>query len=105
MLCCWCGLCSVGLHLLSAVGVRMARIGFSAIDIYLYTDGVARDCGAFSCLCGGVGGLCCYVYGCMQGLFRVVWCWYGVYMYLCIMCLWLVWWWCGAGGLFVCMDR
>lgn len=30
----------------------MARTGFSAIDIYLYTDCVVRDCGAFSCLCG-----------------------------------------------------
>lgn len=77
----------------------MARVGFSAIDIYLYTDGVARDCGAFSCLCGRAGGLR-YMDGCMQGLFRVVWCWYGVYMYLCIMRLWLVWW-CGAGGLYV----
>lgn len=67
-------MCSVGLRLLSAVGVRMARTGFSAIDIYLYTDSVARDCGAFSCPCGRAGGLC--------------------YMYLCIMRLWLVWWWC-----------
>lgn len=77
------GLCSVGLRLLSAVGVRMARIGFSAIDIYLYTDGVARDCGAFSCVCGGVGGLCCVYVWMYQGLFRVVWCIY-VSIYLCI---------------------
>ena len=50
--------------------MRLARVGFSAIDIYLYTDAVARDCGAFSCPCGRAGGLC-YMYGCMQGLFRV----------------------------------
>ena len=65
------------LRLLFAVGVRMARTGFSAIDIYLYTDDVARDCGAFSCLCGRAGDLC-YMYGCMQGLFRVV------LVYICI---------------------
>ena len=69
------GVACVGLRLLSAVGVRMAHTGFSAIDIYLYTDGVARDCGAFSCLCGGAGVgwwfalLCVWMY---QGLFRVV---------------------------------
>ena len=51
------GLCSVGLRLLPAVGVRTARTGFSAIDIYLYTDGIACDCGTFSCLCGRAGGL------------------------------------------------
>ena len=59
------------LALLSAIGVRMARVGFSAIDIYLYVVDMARDCGAFSCPCGRAGGLCC-VNGCiMQGLFRV----------------------------------
>lgn len=50
--CRWCGLCWFAL--LYAVGVRMTCISFSAIDIYLYTDGVARDCGAFSCSCGGL---------------------------------------------------
>lgn len=78
----------VGLRLLSAVGVRMARTGFSAIDIYLYTDDVTRDCGAFSCLCGGVGGLCCCVYGCIKVLFRVMW--WCVYVFMYIMRLWLV---------------
>lgn len=46
-----------------AVGVRTARISFSAIGIYLYADGVLRDCGAFSCSC--------------------VWC-VGVVVYICI---------------------
>lgn len=80
------------LRLLFAVGVRMARTGFSAIDIYLYTDDVARDCGAFSCLCGRAGGLR-YMDGCKVCF---VWRWCdGVYMYLCIMRLWFVWWlWC-----------
>ena len=72
VLCCLCWFAP-----LSAVGVRMARTGFSAIDIYLYTDDVARDCGAFSCLCGRAGDLC-YMYGCMQGLFRVA------LVYICI---------------------
>ena len=79
MLCCWYGLCSVGLRLLLAVVMRMARIGFSAIDIYLYTDAVARDCGAFSCLCGRAGGLR-YMDGC-----KVCFVWCGVGMvYICI---------------------
>lgn len=52
---CWCGLCRAGSRLLFAIGVRMARTGFMYVDIYLYTDGVARDYGAFSCLCGGAG--------------------------------------------------
>lgn len=76
-----CCLCSVGLRLLSVVGVRMARTGFSAIDIYLYTDAVARDCGAFSCLCGRAGGLC-YMYGCVCKV-CFVWCGVGV-VYICI---------------------
>lgn len=58
------------------------------------------DCGAFSCLCGRAGGLCCCVYGCMQTTFVLCG---GVYMYLCIMRLWLVWW-CGADGLLVWID-
>ena len=43
------------------------------------------------------------MYGCMQGLFRVVWCWCGVYisMYNALVAGVVV---CGAGGLFVCMD-
>ena len=69
----------VGLRCCLLFGVRMARIGFKCIDIYLYTDDVARDCGAFSCPCRRAGGLC-YMYGCMQGLFRVVWWWCGVYI-------------------------
>lgn len=36
-------------------GVRMARMVLVYVDIYLYTDGVVRDCGAFSCSCGGAG--------------------------------------------------
>lgn len=81
----------------------MARTGFSAIDIYLYTDGMVRDCGAFSCSCGG-GSLRCCVY---EYISRLVpcggWCWCsGVYMYLCIMRLPLVWWWWSAH---VYMDR
>lgn len=63
VVCCWCGLCWFALF--AVVGVRMARTGFMYADIYLYTDGVARDCGAFSCLCGG-GSLRCCMYGCMQ---------------------------------------
>ena len=54
------------------------------VDIYLYTDGVARDCGAFSCSCGGAGVgwwfVCVWMY---QGLFRVVSC-VGVVVYICI---------------------
>ena len=50
--------------------------------IYLYTDGVARDCSAFLRSCGRAGGLCCYVYGCMQVKF--VLCSVGVLVYLCI---------------------
>ena len=42
------------------------------VDIYLYADGVARDYGAFSCLCGRAGvGVVVYVW-IYQGLFRVV---------------------------------
>lgn len=76
----------------SAVGVRMARIGFSAIDIYLYTDGAARDCGAFSRSCGGLWLVACVVI-CMD-ICKACSVSYGVYMYLCIyiMRLWLVWW-------------
>lgn len=40
--------------LLSAVGVRMARIGFIYADIYLYTVAVGAVCGAFSRSCGGL---------------------------------------------------
>lgn len=65
---------------LSAVGVRMARTGFSAIDIYLYTDGVARDCNAFSCACVGVLVVCAIW---MNARFVSCLCG-GVYMYLCI---------------------
>ena len=54
----------VGLRLLFTVGVRMARSGFMYVSIYLYTVAVGMVCGAFSCSCGGVGGLCCVVYGC-----------------------------------------
>ena len=60
---------------LSADGVRMARISFMYVDIYLYAVAVGVDCGAFSCSCGGVVRLwlvvcmkVCY----MQSLFRVV---------------------------------
>ena len=52
------------------------------VDIYLYTDGVARDCGAFSCSCGGVGvGWRCL---CMDvcNKSRFVPC--GVVVYICI---------------------
>ena len=55
------------------------------VNIYLYTDGVARDCGAFSCSCGSasVGWwlalLCVYEY--IKACF--VWC-VGIYMYLYI---------------------
>ena len=72
-------MCSVGLHLLSAVSVRMARTGFSAIDIYLYTDGVARDCGAFSCACVGVLVVCAIWMNA-----RFVSCGVGVVVYICI---------------------
>ena len=77
--------------LLSAVGVRMARISFMYADIYLYTVAVGVDCGAFSRSCGVlcVGWWC--VYGCIKvcsvscgGVY--------VYMYICmrITCLWWV---------------
>lgn len=85
-----CACCSL------AVGVRMARTGFQCVDIYLYTDGVARDCGAFSCSCGraGVGWRCL----CMD-VSRFVSCGVLVWLYLCIyICT------CG-GGLLVCIDR
>lgn len=72
-------LCRFGL--LSAVGARMARIGFSDIDIYLYTDGVARDCRAFSCLCGRVGGLCCMYVWMQTRFFCVVW-WCVIYIFI-----------------------
>ena len=39
---------------LSADGVRMARIGFMYVSIYLYAVAVGVACGAFSCSCGGV---------------------------------------------------
>lgn len=57
------GVACVGLRCCVLFGVRMARTGFMYVDIYLYTDGVGLDCGAFSCSCGGVGGLRCCVYG------------------------------------------
>ena len=71
-------------------GVRMARTVFSAIDIYLYIDGVARDCGAFSCSCGGLWLVVC-MYGCIKVCF--VRCGDVVYICIYIMRLWLVWWW------------
>lgn len=75
--CCWC--CSCWFALLSAVGVRMARTGFKRIDIYLYTDVVARDCGAFSCLCGRAGdGVVC------MDVSRFISCGVGVVVYICI---------------------
>ena len=97
------GVACVGLRLLLAVGVRMARTGFMYVDIYLYTGGVGVDCGAFSCSCGVlcVGWWCVYgMYAISQGLFRVVW--WCIYVSMYIMRLWLCWWWCG-GGLLVCI--
>ena len=64
LVCCRVGLCGkVGrlalslrsfCWLLSAIGVKMARISFMYASIYLYTVAVGVDCGAFSCPCGGV---------------------------------------------------
>ena len=90
-------MCSVGLHLLSAVSVRMARTGFSAIDIYLYTDGVTRDCGAFSCACVGVLVVCVVcMYGCIKVCFVSVWWCIYVSMHLynvLVACVVVVWCW------------
>ena len=63
------------------------------VNIYLYTDGVGVACSAFSCSCGGAGGLRCCVYEYIKAC--SVWCGVGVVVYICIyiMRLWLVWWW------------
>ena len=70
----------------------MARIGFSAIDIYLYTDDMARDCGAFSCLCG----VLCVGWWCVYGCIKVcsVSCG-GVYVYMYLYNALVA---CGGGG-------
>ena len=73
------------------------------VDIYLYTDGVGVDCGAFSCSCGGAGGLRCCVYGYIKAC--SVWC-VGVvismYLYnVLVACMVVVWWWSAC----VYMDR
>ena len=76
-------------------GVRMARIGFMYVSIYLYAVAVGVACGAFSCSCGGVvvwlidickvyslwcGVVWLYrVYICIYGYNALVWCG-GVYM-------------------------
>lgn len=97
-----CACCSL------ADGVRMARISFKCIDIYLYTDGVARDCGAFSCSCGG---LWCWLVVCLcMNISRLIPCGgVGVLVYICIYVsiyalvavLVVVWWWFPC----VYMDR
>ena len=93
------GVAYVGLRLLYTVGVRMACISFSAIDIYLYTDGVARS-RARVVVCGVGYWL---MYGCIKVLFRVVG---GVvismYLYNVLVACMVVVWWC-----FPCayMDR
>lgn len=56
VLCCAVGVACVGLRLLFAccLAREWRVLALVYVDIYLYTDGVARDCGAFSCSCGGV---------------------------------------------------
>ena len=87
---------------LSADGVRMARIGFMYVDIYLYAVAVGVACGASSCSCGSVVWLINICKVCLCGL----WWWCGVavsclYMYLWIYCA------CGGGVLLVvvCLCR
>ena len=52
------------------------------VNIYLYTDGVGVACSAFSCSCGGAGGLRCCVYEYIKAC--SVWCGVGVVVYICI---------------------
>ena len=68
------------------------------VNIYLYTDGVGVACSAFSCSCGGAGGLRCCVYEYIKAC--SVWCGVGVVVYICIyVCACRL---CG-GGLLVCI--
>ena len=52
------------------------------VDIYLYTDGVGVDCGAFSCSCGG---LWCWLVACVWMYQGFVPCGgVGIVVYICI---------------------
>lgn len=98
---CPCGLCFVLLAVV-LLGVRMARVGFKCISIYLYTVAVGVACGAFSCSCGGLAcGWCCVGLYVWMYASKVCSVWRGgvVRVYLCIyvynaLVLSVVVWWC-----------
>ena len=73
-----------------AVGVRLARVSFMYIDIYLYTVAVGVVCGVFSRSCGGVVRLWWLaVFVCM--MYQVCFVWYNcIYVYNAFVLLWFV---------------
>ena len=64
-------------------GVRMARIGFMYVSIYLYAVAVGVACGAFSCSCGGVVRLW------LIDIYKLVLCGGAVLWCGCIVCIYM----------------